>query len=629
MSLMLVCGANETANSKLCAILSAIGYDGIPPYEEPPRDTRFISFQSARLSEILACLSNNLGISQGEMLMLIRDWIDALKAYMAKSQNAGYFLSHPKLYLLIPYLQYAFKIKIIYLLDTLLEPDFEVIGADWNQYYARRQEFYPEILNNIEQGRVPSLFVNAGDFIQHPLVVIKKITVFLERKEMLDKNALIALNGHANKIALRHTKRIIGLHQVAVISAYAHETTETLIKCIASVERQTIDCTHILVADGFPNADIEKLSSDKLIHLSLPENIGFNQCGVGVEVAFAMGFEVVAILDADNWYEPHHIETALTQINQSNADVVFAKRKVIFPDGEILSVDDPQDNSGLFADTNCLVLTRKVRAVTPVWLMWPTCFGAGEDRAICICLRQLNFNIAMNKDPTVWYQTNWSHHYKLQKKLPVAPLRNPKAEFMFSFDAQKFYEATGFRLPIRENPNVNKTPVELAVQPRLGVVMVDSSCASVLPKSNPQKYALLVVHDENITLESMDFKRLMLPYHANFKHTAWSIGASLMFQKECDLVLLCDSVDCFNELAVEALLRVWHDNQPGVILSTIKVGGVQHIRYVLVGASAKFFAASWSQLNQIPEEFRFDACVSYLNKKGIKHIHLADALLVQ
>jgi hypothetical protein len=235
----------------------------------------------------------------------------------------------------------------------------------------------------------------------------------------------------------------------------------------------------------------------------------------------------------------------------------------------------------------------------------------------------------MNKDPTVWYQTNWSHHYKLQKKLPVAPLRNPKTEFMFSFDAQKFYEATGFRLPIRENPNVNKGPAVFGVEPRLGIVMIDTSRGCVAPNFNVQKNTLLVVHDENITLDYSNAKTLMLPDHANFKHTAWTIGASLLFQKDCDLVLLCDSVEQFNTLPLETLLKVWRDNRSGVILSTIKVGDVQQIQYVLVGASAKFFAASWSQLNQIPEEFRFDACVSYLNKKGIKHIHLADALLVQ
>ena len=628
MSLMLVCGANETANSKLCAILNALGNDGIPPYHEPARDARFISFQSARLNDLLTYLTNNPGMSQNEILMLMRDWIDALKAYIAKSQRADYFLSHPKLYLLIPYLQYVFKIKIIFLLDTLLEQDLEVSGADWNQYHEHRNQLYPEVLNKIEQGRLPYLFVNASDLVQNPLVVIKKITVFLERKELLDKNALIALQVSANKLAQRRTKRMHDLNKVAVISAYAHETTETLMKCIASVERQTIECTHILVADGLPNADIERLSSERFIHLSLPENIGFNQCGIGVELAFAMGFEVVAILDADNWYEPNHLEKALTQINQTNADVVFAKRKVIFPDGEILSVDDPQDNSGLFADTNCLVLTSKVRAVTPVWLMWPTCFGAGEDRAICICLRQLNFNVAMNKDATVWYQTNWSHHYKLQKKLPVAPLRNPKTEFMFSFDAQKFYEATGFRLPIRENPNVNKGPAVFGVEPRLGIVMIDTSRGCVAPNFNVQKNTLLVVHDENITLDYSNAKTLMLPDHANFKHTAWTIGASLLFQKDCDLVLLCDSVEQFNTLPLETLLKVWRDNRSGVILSTIKVGDVQQIQYVLVSGSAKFFAASWGQLNHIPEEFRFDACVSYLNKKGIKHIHLADPLLV-
>ncbi|MEK9940540.1 MAG: glycosyltransferase [Methylotenera sp.] len=449
MVVTLVCSSNSNAASKMCAMLASIGFNGFAPYVEDKGDHRFNTFVSERLSALMQTIGDNPSKCKN-IYEQLQTFADAVQGFAETLDKKRVFLCHPQLHVLIPYFKHLFELRVIFVLDALLEPDSELTLAEWDSYYQQRTAFNSSLAGLIENQHFPYLLVKSTDFFQNRVGLLKRVIQFQRLKTPEAADAYHSLQREANKHAQRIAARALPLSKIAVVTAYAKEPLEILQKCIASVKKQTVPCVHILVADGFANDVIAQQSGEDLLHIALPENIGFNQCGVGIELAFAMGFEAVAILDADNWYEPDHIETSLISINDKNADVVFAKRKVVFPDGEVLSVEDPQDNTGAFADTNCMVLTNKVAALTPIWLMWPKVFGAGEDRAVSICTRMLNFNVLMNPHETVWYQTNWAHHYKLQNKKPVAPLRKPTAEFAHSFDQKKFFEASGFNLPIKQ-----------------------------------------------------------------------------------------------------------------------------------------------------------------------------------
>ena len=61
--------------------------------------------------------------------------------------------------------------------------------------------------------------------------------------------------------------------KVAVVTPYFREPDAWLTQGIASVAAQTYPCTHILVADGFPRADLVPNTAQ---HIVLPQAHGDN-----------------------------------------------------------------------------------------------------------------------------------------------------------------------------------------------------------------------------------------------------------------------------------------------------------------------------------------------------------------
>lgn len=221
---------------------------------------------------------------------------------------------------------------------------------------------------------------------------------------------------------------------------------DKLKRCVDSVAVQTFKCDHIIVADGEPQAMPEGYN---VIHMVLPANIGNSGAsprGFGAQYAFVQGYDAVAFLDADNWYAPDHIELASKILMKSNVDVVFARRHIIFPDGELLNVDEPQDIGGKHVDTNCYIFTKKVAFLSAVWAMYPKEFGVGEDQLMRYLIGYLDLEAALLKKKTVWYETNWKFHYDLAKKIPVAPIRNPTNSLNKNFNIDLFFQRTGLRL---------------------------------------------------------------------------------------------------------------------------------------------------------------------------------------
>ena len=213
-----------------------------------------------------------------------------------------------------------------------------------------------------------------------------------------------------------------GSYRVAVVTPYFRIEPEKLQRCCASVASQTFQCDHILVADGEPQALPEGF---KLIHMVLPANIGNSGAtprGMAAQYAFVQGYDAVAFLDSDNWFDPDHIELAVKALEQDLRDVVFSGRHVIFPDGEILQANDPQDADGKHVDTSCYVFSKRAAYLMVVMAMYPKQFGAIEDRIIRAVISRKNLKTRYLAKKTMWYETNWPIHYALANKKPVAKL---------------------------------------------------------------------------------------------------------------------------------------------------------------------------------------------------------------
>src|ERR1700730_6908863 len=96
--------------------------------------------------------------------------------------------------------------------------------------------------------------------------------------------------------------------KIAVVTPYYKENDDILRQCHLSVLRQRYPCTHILVADGHPKSLFD--DQPKTMHVnSLQANrdAGSPPRAIGGILPDASGFEAVAWLNADNWYDPSHI----------------------------------------------------------------------------------------------------------------------------------------------------------------------------------------------------------------------------------------------------------------------------------------------------------------------------------
>ena len=232
-------------------------------------------------------------------------------------------------------------------------------------------------------------------------------------------------------------------YRVAVVTPYFQVPEDKLKRCCASVASQSFACDHILVADGEPQILHAEM---QVIHMVLPENVGNSGAtprGLGGQYAFSQGYDAVAFLDADNWYEPDHIETAIKDLEDQNLDVVYTRRNIVFEDGDILQVDDPQDVGGVHVDTNCYIMSKRAAFLMGFWALYPKEFGAGEDRYMKKIIDALGLRSKLIENKSVWYESHWANHYRLANKAPVAPLRKPLRSFARDWNATLFEQRTG------------------------------------------------------------------------------------------------------------------------------------------------------------------------------------------
>lgn len=127
-----------------------------------------------------------------------------------------------------------------------------------------------------------------------------------------------------------------------------------------SVINQTIKVDHLLVCDGDKFKDQVQHIVDKVIEhpnvtaCYLPYNTGGGGFyGHRVMAAFShlVNHDYVLFLDQDNWYEPDHVETLVSEIKKFNLDWAHSLRKIYNKEKQYL------------CDDNCESLGR-----WPVWV---------------------------------------------------------------------------------------------------------------------------------------------------------------------------------------------------------------------------------------------------------------------
>ena len=139
--------------------------------------------------------------------------------------------------------------------------------------------------------------------------------------------------------------------RIAVITPCRNAPRAWLDQCRQSVLAQTLPCTHIMVNDGAELPDVDGGGPMQIIHLPRPHQDAGNAArAIGSVSAICQGFNALAYLDADNWFEPNHLETLAVLHRASGAAVCSSTRNIYRPDGRLLG-RCPEVDGEQFVDT--------------------------------------------------------------------------------------------------------------------------------------------------------------------------------------------------------------------------------------------------------------------------------------
>ena len=201
--------------------------------------------------------------------------------------------------------------------------------------------------------------------------------------------------------------------KVAVVTPYYKESDDILRQCHESVLRQSYPCTHILVADGHPKALFD--GHPKTMHVTLPQangDQGNTPRTVGGILAEAYGFDAVAYLDADNWYDPKHLEGLIAAYEANNRiSLVSCKRRFYDLEGRELHVTDADEDANQHVDTSCWIVFRPAFSLLHAWLM-PKVLGPIADRIFLQKTVHERFWRFASDNRTVAFRTRYAGHYQ-------------------------------------------------------------------------------------------------------------------------------------------------------------------------------------------------------------------------
>lgn len=226
--------------------------------------------------------------------------------------------------------------------------------------------------------------------------------------------------------------------RVAVVTPYYKESPAILRRAHESVREQSWPCRHILVADGHPQADAEGWEAD---HLVLPRAHGDNGNTPrhrGAVLARERGYDAVAFLDADNWYEPDHIATLVALHRETGAPVVSSRRRIWSLDGQLLLPEGEAADGAGHTDTSALLVTAAAFGLLDLWRDMPRRFSPMCDTVFFYAALFRELPHAWSPAVTWNFQSHYKDHYF--RALVPAPHDN-SVENTFHASYRAFIEA--------------------------------------------------------------------------------------------------------------------------------------------------------------------------------------------
>ena len=220
--------------------------------------------------------------------------------------------------------------------------------------------------------------------------------------------------------------------KVAVVTPYFEEDISTILSCHESVVSQTFKCRHILVADGAANTAIRDWNVDHIVLERNYADIGSTPRWMGCRHAIHLGVDVIAFLDADNWYEPDHIESLLDLGQQTGASFLTSGRMLRRLDDTVMGpcpITDPAN----FIDTSCMMFLEEAFPQLSLWRDLPSYGHLIGDRIMLQAVHRAGLATAFSSRHTVNYRCKRAGLYwQLQQEIPAEVTERPDYETAFA-----------------------------------------------------------------------------------------------------------------------------------------------------------------------------------------------------
>lgn len=193
---------------------------------------------------------------------------------------------------------------------------------------------------------------------------------------------------------------------VAVITSTVGRAS--LARTIQSVQNQSYPCTHYIFVDGEQYHQavreiVQPYPDVKVIYL--PMNTGNTDkkllnSAIYASAPYLVEQDIICYLDDDNWYDEHHIQNLVQDMDHYQADYAYNLRYFVDQQGEIICADHIEsigfwrvpyaqykmtfpvngeevtyDNNttlrdGHLIDTNCFAVRRELaQRLAPIWLL--------------------------------------------------------------------------------------------------------------------------------------------------------------------------------------------------------------------------------------------------------------------
>jgi len=206
--------------------------------------------------------------------------------------------------------------------------------------------------------------------------------------------------------------------RVAVVTPYYKEPRAWLERCVRSVREQTAACDHLMVADGHPQ---DWLDAAGVRHLRLDRahaDFGNTPRAIGGQLAIAEQYDAIAFLDADNWFDPGHVQSCIEVAERTGADLVTARRRFVREDGSPMPIRYAEDDTAAHVDSNCYFLLFGAFHSIPRWLMMPRPMAMWGDRFYLASLREDGLKEARTEGTTVNYLCTWADVFRRVGETP-------------------------------------------------------------------------------------------------------------------------------------------------------------------------------------------------------------------